>query len=410
MLISDKLSNGLNYHLYHEDWQRSVTVGVVCFAGSRDDPKGKEGLHHLSEHMPFKGTQNFPTPIELLRLVERRDGNLNAFTTLSKTVYHLTLPPSDINSCLKVIAELVFRPLLREEDWLTEKRVILNEIQRSKNDTDQIFSDLRRRSIFSGTNLEHHVLGDEESVNGIDILDIRKMYAEDYNLENCNLIVVGNLPSNIRELVSKEFAEVPIPHGKNLRVQQPVPSTLGEQYVFENSRFHTARMNLNWISKVHNHRQFRLLDLFVEMTGYGCLGSPLLQEIREKLGLVYHLDFGVTRSLPGLDEAGFVCDTEYRNVPKIVEAFWSVFDCVIRDKDQFEFGRDRVIAQDQMRRSKSLRRFMEIARSLEHDTWIEDSDWDEIAKSLRFEELLEVVNPFFERDKTLTFVVKNPSD
>ncbi|MBU2051779.1 insulinase family protein, partial [Patescibacteria group bacterium] len=59
----------------------SVTALLLVRVGSRDESKTKNGLSHFFEHMVFKGTKKWPSPMELNRVIDSVGGVFNAFTS-----------------------------------------------------------------------------------------------------------------------------------------------------------------------------------------------------------------------------------------------------------------------------------------------------------------------------------------
>ncbi len=60
---TDQLSNGIKifYRSYEPTFGLpKVACTVMINAGGRDDPSEREGSAHFFEHMPFRGTTNFP--------------------------------------------------------------------------------------------------------------------------------------------------------------------------------------------------------------------------------------------------------------------------------------------------------------------------------------------------------------
>src|SRR4051812_22420040 len=91
----DTLSNGIQ--IFHRSCNQlfglpKLACCVLVKAGGRDDTAGKEGSAHFFEHMPFRGTKQFPSLEELTYDIERNGGYVNAFTTDEATGYEIIVP------------------------------------------------------------------------------------------------------------------------------------------------------------------------------------------------------------------------------------------------------------------------------------------------------------------------------
>ena len=101
-----KLKNGLTYYIRHNakepglaDFYIAQRVGSIL-----EEPR-QRGLAHFLEHMAFNGTKHFPGKGKRLGIVpwcESRGvkfgANLNAYTSVDQTVYHIGAAPSAVRA------------------------------------------------------------------------------------------------------------------------------------------------------------------------------------------------------------------------------------------------------------------------------------------------------------------------
>ncbi|KAJ3483190.1 hypothetical protein NLI96_g6481 [Meripilus lineatus] len=76
------LRNGLTAHLCHDPLADDAQVQMVVSVGYCDDPDDMAGLAHLTEHLVFMGTKQFPEE--------------NAFTEVSTYFRALELAPHNL--------------------------------------------------------------------------------------------------------------------------------------------------------------------------------------------------------------------------------------------------------------------------------------------------------------------------
>ena len=120
------LKNGLRIIGETNASARSVALGFFVRTGSRDERTDVSGVTHFLEHMVFKGTPR-RSALDVNRDFDRIGAHYNAFTSEEQTVYYATTLPDDQEPIVELLADMM-RPALRQEDFDTEKQVILEEI------------------------------------------------------------------------------------------------------------------------------------------------------------------------------------------------------------------------------------------------------------------------------------------
>jgi predicted Zn-dependent peptidase len=108
---------------------RSVSIALFVGVGSRHESAEHAGLSHLLEHLVFKGTRGYPEAGRLSEVIEGSGGSVNASTDRELTVYSSKVPRDQAERGMEVVAELALRPLLRKNDLVAEKPVIVDEIR-----------------------------------------------------------------------------------------------------------------------------------------------------------------------------------------------------------------------------------------------------------------------------------------
>jgi zinc protease len=150
------------------------------------------GLSHYLEHMVFKGTERF-TGRQLTDRVQAIGGSANAYTTFDRTVYHIDGPEEGLEAALEVLSEQVLAPLLLEADALTEREVILREIDMCADDHDGVLAEAALAEAFRSHPLRHPVIGHRASFAALGAADLRAYHAARYTPENLVVAVSGSV-------------------------------------------------------------------------------------------------------------------------------------------------------------------------------------------------------------------------
>jgi len=136
-----KLDNGLTYYVVkNSEPKGQADFYIVQKVGSILEEENQRGLAHFLEHMAFNGSKNFPgnSIISYLEKIGVKFGaNLNAYTSIDQTVYHVANVPLKregiIDSCLLILYDWSCGISLNDKDIDDERGVIREELRTSSN-------------------------------------------------------------------------------------------------------------------------------------------------------------------------------------------------------------------------------------------------------------------------------------
>src|SRR5947209_7902539 len=106
--------------------------------------------------MVFKGTPH-RTALDVNRDFDRIGADYNAFTSEENTVFHAAVLPEYLPQAVDVLADIL-RPSLRQEDFDTEKAVIINEIGKYEDQPMSSAYDHAKRVFFGDHRLGSTIL------------------------------------------------------------------------------------------------------------------------------------------------------------------------------------------------------------------------------------------------------------
>ncbi len=184
------LSNGLQVIAELNDRARSVATGFFVRTGSRDERPEFAGVSHFLEHMVFKGTERRDA-LDVNRDFDRVGAKHNAQTSEEDTVYHATCLPEYLPRTFEVLADIL-RPKLREEDFETEKKVIIEEIRMYQDNPMMVAYEAAKSAHFADHPLGQSVLGSVESITAMTAEQMRDYFGRRYSPANIVVAVAGN--------------------------------------------------------------------------------------------------------------------------------------------------------------------------------------------------------------------------
>jgi zinc protease len=204
------LDNGLKVILLENHKAPLITFQVWYRVGSRNEEWGKTGLSHMLEHMMFKGTDK-TGPEEFSRIIQENGGNDNAFTSRDFTAYFENLSSERVGVAIDLESDRMENLRLREEDFRTEKMVVMEERRMRTDDNPSAFlQEQLEAAAFQLQPYHWPVIGWMEDLKGFTLEDVRAYYKEYYNPTNAFMVVVGDFrKKEILGMIEKSFGSVP---------------------------------------------------------------------------------------------------------------------------------------------------------------------------------------------------------
>jgi zinc protease len=186
------LANGLKVILFENHKAPVVTVQMWYRVGSRNEAWGKTGLSHLLEHMMFKGSKRF-TAEQFIRIIEENGGKNNAFTSRDYTAYFVNIIADRVAIPLELEADRMRNAIFDEKEFLTEKKVVIEERRLRTEDNPQSFL---YENVFATAYQVHPyhwpIIGWMEDLERLTLADAREYYNQYYSPANAFLIVAGD--------------------------------------------------------------------------------------------------------------------------------------------------------------------------------------------------------------------------
>jgi len=180
------LDNGLEVIAELNDQAHSIAAGFFVKAGSRDESDDLAGVSHFLEHMTFKGTDRRDA-LAVNRDFDKVGAKHNAQTSEEDTFYHVTCLPEYLPKAFDVLSDIL-RPTLREEDFETEKKVIVEEIRMYLDNPMSVAYEAAKAAHFGKHPLGNSILGTVDSITAMRADEMRTYFASRYSPAN---IVLG---------------------------------------------------------------------------------------------------------------------------------------------------------------------------------------------------------------------------
>jgi predicted Zn-dependent peptidase len=184
------LDNGLEVIAELNDAAFSVAAGFLVKTGSRDESSELAGVSHFLEHMTFKGTARRDS-VAVNRDFDQVGAKHNAQTSEEDTFYHVNCLPEYLAPAFDVLADIL-RPSLRDDDFETEKQVIIEEIRMYLDNPMSVAYEAAKTAHFGIHPLGNSILGTVESITALEASQMRDYFTRRYSPSNIVLAFAGN--------------------------------------------------------------------------------------------------------------------------------------------------------------------------------------------------------------------------
>jgi len=268
-----------------------VTGVMDLHFGSVESLKNKAEIGQFTASLLMRGTQlhtrqQIQDELTRLRATLRINGGAPGVSVSFET------PQSNLSQTLKLIAEILKKPVLPAEDLDELKRETLSRIDASRTDPQPIASLALRRSLspYQPGDFRYAPTLDERAaaVKAVSISDIQSFYRQFYGASNAEFALVGSFDG---PAVTKELTELlgewksPSPYERPVGIYK---LTAADSKIFATPDKPNAVYSLAGLLKIRDDdAQYPALSIGNEILGGGVLNSRLATRIRQKDGLSY---------------------------------------------------------------------------------------------------------------------------
>ncbi|MCL1827068.1 MAG: insulinase family protein [Candidatus Cloacimonetes bacterium] len=199
------LKNKLKVITAYDSSSHLVSLQLFIRVGSAFEAEKEAGYSHLTEHLVFKSTQNYPQN-SLMEKAALFGTTLNAYTEYESTCYYITLPAEYIDEGLEMLSEIAFFANFSDSDFHTEKGVVIEELKQIENDPEDSFIENIPALVMSGSPYNKLIIGNLANLKKATPDELRAFYQKYYTPENMFLVISGLYePESIAERVSRLF-------------------------------------------------------------------------------------------------------------------------------------------------------------------------------------------------------------
>lgn len=266
-----------------------ASMGFWLKSGSNRESTENQGVSHLIEHMLFKGTSRWSQK-EIALKIERLGGSLDAYTAKDHCAYYQSLLNNRLEEGYDLLEELVFRPSFPEEEFESEKRVVVEEIREYLDNPLDLLSNEFHSFFYPNSPLGLPIAGTEERVLSFDRNAVLDTYRRIYTPANLVMTLCGEIDlAKFRRFLLEKMESWPAPRLLPPPLRPPKPAR-GFLFLPEKrgQRWSQSYVHLAWPLPAFQERRRYRLSILSHIVGGG-FSSRLFQRLREEMGLAYSL-------------------------------------------------------------------------------------------------------------------------
>ncbi len=266
----------------------SITIEIMCKAGSIYETREKNGLSHFLEHLFFKGGKKYPTPKAVAEALDRFGGESNAYTGDEYVGYYVKCAPEFIDKAIDVLADMMNHAKFNVEELEREKGVVIQEIKMYEDNPMIMTMEKRQTYYFGDNSFGRPIIGTEENVNSFTQEMLFEHKANLYTKDNLIIVIAGKIKDKktIVNQLEQEFSSLPA----KKKIKKPaftgyLPKEHTGFYEQKNEQTHLVISAPGF--KGDNETKYAA-NVLATILG-GNMSSRLFQNIREKQGLCYYI-------------------------------------------------------------------------------------------------------------------------
>jgi zinc protease len=187
------LPNGLEVIVLVNSAVPLATIEFDVKNGSFTQSPEYAGLAHMYEHMFFKSNRYFPDPDEFIHRATDLGAIFNGTTTEERVNYYMTLPATNFDQGIDLMAAAIRYPNFRRDELERERQVVIGEYDRQESNPFFRLTQKVEERLWKGNVSRKNVIGDRQVILTTTPEKMRLIQMRYYNPNNTALIVTGDV-------------------------------------------------------------------------------------------------------------------------------------------------------------------------------------------------------------------------
>ncbi len=288
-----KLPNGMEIILIPNHSVQSISLCISIRVGSNDETPEVNGVSHLLEHMLYKTNHLFKSKYDLYKALDAIGANYNAYTDRNITTFFVKSDAIHQEQIIRIFSNLICRPSINKKDLENEKKVVIEEIRNTQHEPIEIILNRSFKLHFPEDPISQTISGSTENIQEITKKEVERHLATFYTANNMVVSICGKIAANIDDILANSFFNVAKKDHDQIPpkpIIAPVKRCLINLVQLEVPQLHVGiSFPTQGMYSVDKH-ELHVIDLILN----GSMSSRLFVRLREKAGLVYSINSGIS--------------------------------------------------------------------------------------------------------------------
>ena len=197
---------GISLYGARHDELPLINFGIRIDGGMLLDDPNKVGVANLITDMMMEGTAN-KTPIELEEAIDALGSSIRMFTGAQSINLEVTTLKRNFNATMALVKEILFEPRWDETEFDRIKRETSESIKRRAAVPSSIASKVYNKLIYGDHILANATIGTIESVQTIELDDLKNYYNANFSSNLAKVSIVGAISRNEAVKAFKELVK-----------------------------------------------------------------------------------------------------------------------------------------------------------------------------------------------------------
>ncbi|MFZ6818712.1 M16 family metallopeptidase [Undibacterium sp. Ji22W] len=294
---NDKLKNGLRVYGIQNAEVPLVQFEILIDGGLLLEDINKVGVANLMARMMTQGTAK-KTPQELEEAIQQLGASINVNARTEDIRITVNTLARNYAATLALVEEILLEPRWDEKEFSLLKQSVLSQIRQQDANPNMLAAIAYSKLIYGNENIRsRNILGSAETVNAINIEDLKAYYSKNLSPSVARMHVVGALPKasishSLSELAKKWQAK---------KVDLPAPMkaanlSTAKVYFVDVPDAKQSVLQIGYPALAATDKDFYAATVMNYILGGGGFASRLTQQLREGKGYTYGIRSGFSGS------------------------------------------------------------------------------------------------------------------
>jgi zinc protease len=188
-----KLSNGLTVYLMEQHEVPVINVSTIIPAGAIYD-KDQKGLASLTANNLLFGTKNL-SKSQIEEELDFLGASINTYANKEFAALTANFAAKDQDKVLKIIKEVLTKPVFNEIEFEKEKTKVLKDLERDKESPRAVIGNYWDKFMYGNHPYGNPVSGEISSIKNLNAADVKEFYKKNYGPSASAIAIVGDFNS-----------------------------------------------------------------------------------------------------------------------------------------------------------------------------------------------------------------------